>query len=179
MRVRNRLVEQEVRATVDEDRQHLQLFGDRTERRRIAARRDAAEEVDLLLEFQPAQLLDVAVDTGSLVRLEHFDLALAEETSGRIDLFRCEYLSLVHRFAEHCGGTSEKGHVSDLVRRARNIAFGRLCLGHPDKRNRTRRGTQRHTRADAKTTQEIPTIDLYSHVCLLQDSEQLQDRIGL
>src|SRR5213078_3831238 len=79
VRVGHRLVPEEVGAAVDEDREALQLLGDRTERRGVAARGDSTEEVDLLRQLQPAELLDVGVGPRGLVRLEDLDLPLAQE----------------------------------------------------------------------------------------------------
>ena len=67
-RLRNGLVEQEVGAAVDEDRQQAHFLGHRTERRRVAARNDAGEQVDLALELHAAKLFDVGVGAGLLRR---------------------------------------------------------------------------------------------------------------
>src|SRR4030095_13342747 len=78
-RLRDGLVEQEVGAAVDEDRQQAQLLGHRAERRRVAARDDAGEQIDLALELHAPKLFDVAVGAGGFVGGDGLDLALAEE----------------------------------------------------------------------------------------------------
>src|SRR6266581_265856 len=85
VRIGNGSIEQEIGAAVHEDREDLELFGDWPQSRRIAARGDAAEKVDLLLELHPAQLLDVRIRAGGLVRLKDLDLAPAEKPAGRVD----------------------------------------------------------------------------------------------
>src|SRR2546422_8057126 len=109
------LFRSEVGAAVDEDREELQPLGDGTQRRRVAARGDAAEEVDVLGELEAPELLDVGVGPGVLVGLEDLDLPLAEEAAGSVDLLRREKLALVHRLAEHSPWPGEERHVADPV----------------------------------------------------------------
>src|SRR5437879_13394747 len=75
------LVPEKVGAAVDEDRETLQLLGDGTQRRGVAARGDSTKEVDLLRQLQPAELLDVGVGSRGLVSLEDRDLSLAAEAA--------------------------------------------------------------------------------------------------
>src|SRR5437899_13032890 len=97
VRVRHGLVEEEVGAAVDEDREDLELLGDGTERWRVAARGDAAEEVDILGELETPELLDVRVRAGILVGLEDLDLSLAQGPTGSVDLLRRASLATAHR----------------------------------------------------------------------------------
>ena len=151
VRVGHRLVEQEVRAAVDEHREDLELLGHRPERRRVARGRDAAEEVDLLRQLQTAQLLDVRVGARGLVRLQQLDLALAEQSAGGVDLLRRELLALEHRLAEDRGRSREERHVTDLERRVRNVALRcALSMRDADRREDAGDGGERRSHPHAE-----------------------------
>ena len=165
VRVRHRLVEEEVRAAVHEDGEHLELFRHRAEGRGVAARGDAREEIDLLGELHAAELFDVGVRAGVLVRLDRLDLALAEETALGVDLLRGEDVALVHGLAEDGRRARVEGHVADLVGRIRNLALGLgLGFGVPDQAGSSdeRSGDGRGGRAGghAELGQEVTTGDL-------------------
>src|SRR6267143_3929967 len=147
--------------------------GHGSERRSVAARRDAREEVDLLRRLHPAQLLDVGVGAGVLVRLDRLDLALPEETALGVDLLRGEDVPLVHGLAQDGGGARVEGHVADLVGRGRNRALGlrrrRLGLGLADEARPADQGHSGGGGADrqADLTQEIATGNFWSHIASL------------
>ncbi|HXD97471.1 MAG TPA: hypothetical protein VN646_13055 [Candidatus Acidoferrum sp.] len=133
MRIGHRLVEQEVRAAVDEHRQDLELFGHRPQRGGVARRRDAAEEIDFLGQLQSSKLFHVGVGAGVLVRFQKLDLPLAQQAAGRVDLLGGELLPLEHRLAQHGRGAREERHVADLVGRVRDVALrGGLGMGDAD-----------------------------------------------
>ena len=167
--IRHGLVEEEVGAAVDEDREELELLGHRPERGRVAARDDAGEEVDLLAELHPPHFLDVGVGAGVLVGLERLDLPLPQETALGIDLVGGEHVALVRGLAEHGGGAGEEGHVADLVGRVRHLArvlhlgFRPVHAGqHGQARRRSRGGGRdRH----AQLAQEIAATHFWGHVC--------------
>ena len=92
--LRHRLVEQEVGAAIDEDGQQLQLFGNRAERRGIAARDDAGEQIDLALELHAAKLFDIGVGAGGFVGGDRLDLALAQKAALGVDLLGGENMAL-------------------------------------------------------------------------------------
>ena len=75
--IRDRLVEEEVRAPVHENGQELRLLGDRTQGGRVSTRGDAGEEVNVLRELQPPHLFDVGVGASRFVGLERLDLAFS------------------------------------------------------------------------------------------------------
>ena len=161
VRVRHRLVEQEVGAAVDEDREQLELLGDRAERGRVAARDDAGEEVDLLGELHAAKLLDVGVGAGGLVGLERLDLALAEQAALGVDLLGGEHVALVRRLAQHRGGAGEERHVAGLVGRAGNVALWRFGRGLDQLRSGNQAGAGEAGSADrhAERAEKFSAID--------------------
>jgi len=165
VRIGHGLFEQEVRASIREDGQALQLLGDGTERRRVAAGDDAGEAVDVLRQLHAAQLLDVGVRARGLVRFHRLDLALAEQSSLRVDLLGGEDVSLVRLLAEHGCRTGEEGHVTGLVRLVGDRPLGwHRRLGVRGARQDQRAGgcadgTDRH----ADPIQEITTTHLFSH----------------
>ena len=61
----------------------LEFLGHRAQRRTVAARDDAGEQVDLAFELHAPELFDIGVGTGCFVRGDGLDLALAEETALR------------------------------------------------------------------------------------------------
>ena len=104
----------------------LELLGHRSQRRRVAARDDAGEHVDLLGELHAAKLFHVGVGAGILVRREGLDLALAENTALRVDLLGGQEVALERGLTEHRAGAGEEGHVTELERRGGNISLGWL-----------------------------------------------------
>src|SRR5262249_21360938 len=95
-------------------------------RRRVAARDDAGEEVDLAFELHAPKLFDVAVGAGGLVGGDGLDLALAQEAALGVDLLGLQRVTLERRLAEHRGRAGEASHVTRLVRGIWNLALGRL-----------------------------------------------------
>ena len=122
-RIRHRLVEKEVGATVVEHRQHAELLGDRTERRRVAAGDDAGKQVDLLGELHAAKLFDVGVGTRRLVGKDGLDLALAQESTFGVDFLGREHVPLPPGFAQQIGGAGQERDVAGLEWPVRDVAF--------------------------------------------------------
>ena len=114
-RIGNGLVEQEVGAAVHEHGQQREFLGHRAERRGVAARDDAGEQVDLAFELHPPQFFDVGVGAGGFVGGDGLDLALAQESALGIDLLGRHGVALQRRITEHRGGAGEEGHVAGLV----------------------------------------------------------------
>ncbi len=160
LRIGIRLVEQEVGASVGEDRQHAKLFGHGAERRRVAARYDAGEQVDLGIELHPPQLFDVGIGAGRFVGDDGLDLALAQESALGVDLLGGHGVSLERRFTQDCRGAGEEGHVTDLERGVRNPSFCGF-YGADQLRARDQAGAREAGPADryAKGTEKIPTTD--------------------
>ena len=148
LRVRHRLVPQEIGAAVDKDREQTELLGDRSERGGIAARYDAGEHVDLLGELHAAKLFHVGVGAGVLVRRDGLDLTFAENTALRVDLLGGQHVALERGLSEHCRGAGKEGHVAELERGGRNIPLRRpvdLRHGRSNRRHRCCRGPYRNT----------------------------------
>ena len=171
MRVRHGLLEQEIGAAVVEQREDFQLLGHRTQRRRVAARDDAGEAVDVLRQLHATQFLDVGVGPGRLVGLERLDLALAEQAALGIDLVGGEHVALVGGLAQHRRRAGEERHVTHLVRLVRDGALRlrsrcrRLRLGRSGQDQRARARPERADR-DAEALHELATADLWNHVVL-------------
>ena len=133
LRVRHRLVEQEVGAAVVEQREHPQLLRHRPEGGGVAARNDAREELDVLRQLHAPQFLHVAVGPGGLVSEDRLDLALAEQAALRIDFLLGEDMSALARAAQKLGRAGKKRGVTDLDRPVGDVAlrFDRSIRG-PD-----------------------------------------------
>jgi len=133
LRVRNRLVEQEVGAAVVEQREHPQLFRHRPEGGSVAARNDPREKLDVLRQLHAPQFLHVAVGPGGFVSENRLDLALAEQTALRIDFLLGEDMSALARATQKLGRAGQKRGVTNLDRPVGDVAlgFGRRMRG-PD-----------------------------------------------
>ncbi len=158
------LVEQEVRAPVSENGQQLKLLRHRTERRRVAARNDAGEQIDVVLHLQPAHLLDIGVHARRLVCPYRLDLAFAEEAALRVDLFRRKGMSLDRWFRHHGQRTGQERHVGGHIGLVGNVALdlaGRSrCV---DQRGRQAAGGGARgggADGDAHPAQEFPASDV-------------------
>src|SRR5262245_45489574 len=176
-RLRNGLVEQEIGATVDEDRQQAQLFGHGPERRRIAARDDTGEEVDLALELHAPKLFDVGIGSGGLVGGDGLDLALSQQTALGVDLLGRQEVPLQRWLTEHRGRTGQKGHVPGLVGGIRNLAFGWLGSGFHQLRSGNEAGTGKAGPADGDTerAEKLASIDCGGFVHGLLREARLTD----
>ena len=167
VRVEHRLVEEEVGAPIDEDGEQLERLRLGPEGRRVAARDDPGEEIDLLRELHPAHFLHVGVGARGLVGLDGLDLALTQQSALGVDLLGGQDMALVRGLSEHGGRAREEGHVPDLVRRVGNIALG-LRVGSLDESRcaderhagRGRRGAD----GDAEPAQEIATAYFCGHM---------------
>src|SRR5262249_61291428 len=97
--------------------------------RAVAARDHAGEQVDVALELHAPKLFDVGVGAGRLVGGDGLDLALAEQSTLGVDLFRRHDVALVRRLAEHSRRAGEERHVTGTEGGIRNPAFGGPCSG--------------------------------------------------
>ena len=148
LRVRHRLVPQEVGAAVNEDGEQTELLGDRSERGGITAGYDAGEHVDLLGELHAAKLFHVGVGAGVLVRRDGLDLTFAENTALRVDLLGGQHVALERGLSEHCRGPGKEGHVAQPEWAGGNISLRRpvdLRHGRSNRRHRCCRGPYRNT----------------------------------
>jgi hypothetical protein len=157
VRIRDRLVEQKVGATVDKQGEKLELLRHRTERRSVPARGNPHEQIDIFGELQPAHFLDVRVRAGGLVGFENLDLSLSQKPTLRVDLVRGQQVALVHRLTEDRRCAGEESHVADPVRLVRNRALRFvLSMGDTGYTDPGCRGTEsrrsRHTELSKKIT---------------------------
>ena len=162
----HRPVEQEIGAAVVEHRQHAEFLGDGAERRCVAARDDAGEEVDVLGQFHTAQLSDVGVGAGRLVGEDGLDLAPAEQPAFGIDLLGRHHVPFTTGLAQQIACAGYQRHVTGLVR---PVGHGPLHLGGGSMR-RSRSGkvgaghrTRGHGGAggDAEAVQERSAIHFH------------------
>jgi len=161
LRIRHRLVEQEIGATVGKDRQQAELFGNRAERRRISARDDAGEHIDVFGELHAAKLLDIGIGAGGLIGSYGHDLAFAKQAALGVYLFGSEVVAFYRGLAEHRRRSAQEGHVTDLKGRIRNLPFSGLC-GFEQRRSGHRAGPYEAGTADgdAELIKKVAPIDI-------------------
>ena len=166
VRVGNRLVEQEIRAPVVEQRQYPELFGHRAEGRGVAAGDDAGEHVDSLRQLHPPEFLDVGIGAGGFVGHDRLDLPLAQQPAFGVDLLGGQQVPFPTGFAQSRGGTCLERDVAGLERLVGDIPFhlgGRVGLSRAGEVGC--RPGRRHKAGgadgDAQSAQEIPAFDLF------------------
>ena len=122
-RLRHRLVEQEVGAAVDEDRQQPSSSATGPSAGVLPLEMMPVNRSIFSGELHAAKLFDVGVGAGGFVGRDGLDLALAEEAALRVDLLGRQDVALRARLAEHRGRAGEERHVAGLERRVGDVSF--------------------------------------------------------
>ncbi len=95
MGICHRLIKQEICTPVGEKRKHTKFFSHGAQGRRVSARDDAGENVDVLREFHPSEFLDIGVGASRFVRCDGLDLPLPEKPTLCVDLLSGKDMPLV------------------------------------------------------------------------------------
>src|SRR5262249_37987334 len=122
--------------------------------------------------FHPPEFLHIRVSAGAFVGKDGLDLPLAQQPAFGVDLLGRQQMPFPAGFAQAICGASQERDVTGLVRRIRNLAFGRLDSRFDQFRPGDQAATGKAAPADrdAKRAEKFTPIDRgwFVHVFLLK-----------